>query len=403
MPRSKAKRADRVLRSSVVKPNSVSESSLNQLVDAEVAETAGSAAEEVQVIDDTVKYTEPESGKSVGSELVKDNEYEVNLSTTVSLDLSHEKMAESADTFAAVKAPTFNGKGDALTFMKQFDKFLKYRAIENDENKTLNLLTVLLKDSASDWVDSLPDSEKDTIAALRASFEKRYMSPESVKYKCAQELFTRKQCDETADDYITDMRKLASQIKATDDILRYAIMNGLRSDISVFVAQKQPESIDDVIQAARLAEVTLPRNHQQDNEPILKQLAEMNEEMKRLGSRLDRQSTANVRTRSPTPERRSVSFADETAQFHQQRDGRFGGRSFQPPRYGQIKQVFQQQQNQKQPMTYNTENQLCTRCGRFHIDISQCIAWGKTCYRCNKRGHLASCCMSAARPNMQQY
>jgi hypothetical protein len=307
--------------------------------------------------------------------------------------------SEMAD--ATIKAPTFDGKSDAYTFLKQFEKYIQYRGVEADPDRQLRLFTVLLKDSAGDWIDSLPDVEKNTFSALKASFEKRYLSPESVRIKCAKELFTKRQGSDTADDYITSMRKLAVRINATDDILKYAIMNGLQADIAVFVAQQQPDTIEDVIQAARLAEVTVQRDRG-DSDLILQQLADMKEEMRRM--RLEHQSTANIQPKSPTPDRRTVSFANETANHttSSQRGGRFGGRTFHPPRRQNNGQMHQAQyESQQQQPLVSDNSQLCTRCGRFHFDIRQCPAWNKTCYRCNKRGHFASCCMSVARPQQQ--
>jgi hypothetical protein len=63
-------------------------------------------------------------------------------------------MAESD----VVKPPTFSGKSDedADSFVKSFERYVKYREITASDKK-LNLFTVLLKDAAADWLDALPD------------------------------------------------------------------------------------------------------------------------------------------------------------------------------------------------------------------------------------------------------
>ena len=46
-------------------------------------------------------------------------------------------------------------------------------------------------------------------------------------------MFSQKQGqDETSDDYITQMTKLGRLIQADDKMMRYAILNGLRSEIA---------------------------------------------------------------------------------------------------------------------------------------------------------------------------
>jgi len=130
---------------------------------------------------------------------------------------------------AAIKPPLFHGKADedADAFIKTLDRYITYKEI-TDATKKVNLFAVLLKDSAGDgdWYESLADDRKDTDTHLRAAFAARYQTPDSLKFKCANEIFTRKQAlDESVDDYIMHMRKLAKSISADDSILRFAVIN----------------------------------------------------------------------------------------------------------------------------------------------------------------------------------
>jgi hypothetical protein len=129
----------------------------------------------------------------------------------------------------SVKPPVFSGKpdDDADGFVRAFDRYIKYREI-TDNGKKLNLFAVLLKDNAADWYDALSETSKDTFAHLSEAFAARYQSPDSLKYKCANDLFTKKQAEtESVDEYVTRLRKLARLIGADDRILTFAVINGL--------------------------------------------------------------------------------------------------------------------------------------------------------------------------------
>jgi len=117
-----------------------------------------------------------------------------------------------------IKAPTFSGRAveDADGFIKAFDRYAKYRDI-TDNDKKLNLFVILLHNAAASWLDSLPDSSKDTYDHLLAVFAIRYSLTESLKFKCANDLFSRKQLpDESVDNYVTQMRKTARLIDVDD-------------------------------------------------------------------------------------------------------------------------------------------------------------------------------------------
>ena len=214
--------------------------------------------------------------------------------------------------FAAVRPPTFSGKpdADADSFIKAFDRYLRYQEVE-DAVKQRNLLAVLFKDAAADWFESLADGHKNNIGNLRTAFADRYQTPEALKFKSASEIFTRKQRDdESVDDYILYMRKLGKLISADDNILRFAIINGLKPYISAQVTQARSETIDDILNVARRAELTLPRVMMTagDNSVVAKQLAELTEDVRRLTTYINKATTTKIESRSPTPERR-VRFA----------------------------------------------------------------------------------------------
>jgi hypothetical protein len=206
----------------------------------------------------------------------------------------------------SVKPPVFSGKpdDDADGFIKAFDRYVKYREI-TDNGKKLNLFAVLLKDNADDWYDALSEASKDTFAHSSKAFAARYQSPDSLKYKCANDLFTKKQDEaESVDDYV-----MARLIGADDSILTFAVINGLKPYLSAQVLQAKPDSVDKILEVTRLAELTMPKMALMASESVICQLlAEMQADTHRLSRKVDKAMTTSIESRSPTPERR-VRFA----------------------------------------------------------------------------------------------
>jgi hypothetical protein len=212
------------------------------------------------------------------------------------------------------------------------------------------------------------------------------------------------------------MRKLAKLIAADDNILRFAIINGLKTYISIQVTQAKPSTIDGILDVARLAEVTLPRAMEMEasSSPISKQLAE-------ITARLDRMSTAAIRSRSSTPERK-VNFAS-TAQSTTHVDDAIDARPdqpwtqrqrrpFQPSSFNrQPRHVTYNQQQQQQRPTFQRQASVidnmttCSRCARHHAKTDFCPAMdpSKYCNFCGKQFHFAAACFAAAKQRQQQY
>jgi hypothetical protein len=294
----------------------------------------------------------------------------------------------------SVKPPVFSGKpdDDADGFVRAFDRYIKYREI-TDNGKKLNLFAVLLKDNAADWYDALSEVSKDTFEHLNKAFAARYQSPDSLKYKCANDLFTKKQAEtESVDEYITRLRKLARLIGADDRILTFAVINGLKPYLSAQVLQSNPDSADKILEVARLAELAMPKMALMASESVICQrLAEMQTDMHRLSTKVDKAMTTSIESRSPTPERR-VRFARSA--------------SPESPRHEAPTASYRSRQRGFQRDAYNEEQRgeaqhtgPCTRCARNLGKNAFCPARDprKVCYYCRKPGHFQAACLSAPR------
>ena len=97
--------------------------------------------------------------------------------------------------------------------------------------------------------------------------------------------------------YVSDMMKRASECHAADDMTRYAIINGLRPEIRVYVLQQAPTAEDTVV-------------------PPTTSLAE---EVLEAIRRLETRSTASIgeqrRQRSPSPYRYRSTSGDRRVRF----------------------------------------------------------------------------------------
>ena len=226
--------------------------------------------------------------------------------------------------------------------------------------------------AAADWLDSLDAQAIRTIADVKTAFDGRWKTPDIVKLKSAREIFSRKQGqEETSDDYITQMTKLGKLIQADEKMMRYAILNGLRSEIATYVTQQKPTNIDQLLAESRVAELTMPSQPTHDSA--------LHAKADRFVDSWQKMSVNPIRdNRSPTPTRKQVTFtpADRQsptsqpwtrrrfrpnspyprAQFTEQTGPRFRG--------GAPRGQFQRQQPIR-PQTQSPQTARCPKCGHI--------------------------------------
>ena len=111
------------------------------------------------------------------------------------------------------------------------------------------------------------------------------------------------------------MQQLARSIKADEKMVRFAILNGLLPHIANYVTQKQPTTITELLDAARIAELTHPVAVETDT-AVTAQLAGVQEQLRQLTAKWDNSVVASVNRpdeskRSWTPPR-AVSYTHLT-------------------------------------------------------------------------------------------
>ena len=72
-----------------------------------------------------------------------------------------------------------------------------------------------------------------------------------MKYKHANDLFNKKHRDMSVDDFCAKMQCLAKVVEADDNMLRYAVINGLKPEIRNHVTCTQPTTWSDLVHQNR--------------------------------------------------------------------------------------------------------------------------------------------------------
>ena len=164
---------------------------------------------------------------------------------------------------------------------------------EYDDRKALPLFKVLMVGPAVDWLESLPEDKTKDYKVLQKTFDERFQTPDVVKFKSAKAIFSRRQADENVDEFCESMLKLGRRVEVNEAMLRYAILNGLRPEIAAYVTQQKVTTMEQHLEAARVAELTAPNKGVTDN-TILEQLADVRSEVKRMAANWDRLTASPI-------------------------------------------------------------------------------------------------------------
>ena len=132
------------------------------------------------------------------------------------------------------------------------------------------LFALLMKRSADTWFSSLPTADRANFTRVTALFEEKYAPAPISLWRKASELWSRDQKpQESVEEFYASMSRRASEVGATADMTRYAVIRGLRPELRTYVLQQNPTTITALLDAAKIAEATVVETGPSVNSQIL--------------------------------------------------------------------------------------------------------------------------------------
>jgi hypothetical protein len=337
----------------------------------------------------------------------------------------------------------------AEKWLEKFNMYCAFKKLGGEDK--LRLFHLLMKDRAADWLRALPEHKKQDTDSLTQEFISRHQLSCVEKWKQKAELWKRKQLPmESVDDYVATMQATARRLKMPESYLADAIMQGLHPELRLHVLHSRAETVDEILEAARVSEVAHSANTTSASQMealtakvdllLTNMVANKSEESAtapkkvtftqavvaaETTNRPNRERPYSPAGRSPSrsplrsfddyqssagplrrewsdndrPFRRETDRRRETTQDRQQSSSRRPAFNGQSPAMQQQKGLFHNQQFQRQPR-YNTALQQrlsgnCKFCGGSHqLGRQFCPAANVQCFICAKMGHMAKVCRS---------
>jgi hypothetical protein len=333
----------------------------------------------------------------------------------------HQSALHQPKISDAVIAPRpFNGinTDKAEDWLKYFIKFANFKGLT--ERDRIDIFAMLLQDGAADWFNTLSESQTRSWDAVEREFRAMYSKPDVLKYQEASALWLNPQkSDERVDLFITRLKKEASRLNMPDNMLHYAVLNGLRPAIRSHCLQQGTRTLDETLKAARIAEASqasdpltslLMETIKVTSQAAQKQAADIAQLTKQVASLNDKPEALAqpVNTVGPTDQQsgRGPPGRGPYRQGQGHNDGHPQGRPQQPRPQQQQRMLYSQRaQQQQQAPTSNSNSAAarasggtCFRCGRDDCrGRDSCYARDQVCRNCRKIGHFARVCRSTGR------
>ena len=266
-------------------------------------------------------------------------------------------------------------------------------------------------------VDERIEPGPPSLQASEREFRAVFLRPAVLRYQEASNLWLNPQgAAERVDVFVTRLKRTAEDLNLPDNMLQMAVLNGLRSQIRTHCLTQGCQTLEETVQAARIAEASISADPVTDlllqtlkcnAETALKQQGDLKQiatkiaslEAAQKPSLVENEVSAVDNSKRQTEAPRTAGARSSDRPTWQRL--RFNPRQQQRQLYGE-RQQQQQQQTQQQPtqQQFNSTNRMtssgaCYRCGSYHDQGAVCRAIGLTCFKCGKINHLARVCRSA--------
>jgi hypothetical protein len=315
-----------------------------------------------------------------------------------------------SDSF--IQPPLFYGKPteSAEDYLKIFNRYCDFRRLPAEQRA--QLFALLLREGALHWVGTLDTTRVNDFDYLSEEFRNHYFKAAQLKYRDAADLFAAKQQqDETVQDFIVRVKRIAERLRVDDEMLNYAVISGLKTHVKTYVLQHDPRTLADTEKLARIIETCGASDPLQsavlDSIKASSELAkQQTAQISKLMEKINQLTEAQQQSKEDKQNVAASSFARQ--------DGVNRGDTIQGNSQRQFKQTPQRMQRQnygrsqmgQAPRTFPTtvaqnRQSVCQRCGLNHSREQTCRALNVECYNCHKIGHLSRVCKSAKRTPQQ--
>ena len=314
-----------------------------------------------------------------------------------------------SDTILAPKPFKGTSTENAHFWLEYFERYINYRQLS--ENDARALFCMLMHESASDFLSSLPDADQLSLVGLKQAFKQNYFRNPELRWRDAGDLWTKSQRpQESVAEYVVRIRQAAKRLELSDQTLQYAFLNGLKPCLRAAVVQHGAKTMQDSIQIAKNAEAAIEPDSSDMQTLLMKALQAQTDAAARQSAEMKQLSASVAALSSETaPPRQQGGAYDRTGDHSRPQQQQ------QPPRRPWIRNLKPTPQN-RQRLNYAAQAQdstggqvsvrqhisaqpdVCRMCGREPHSREDCPARGQTCLVCRKLNHFAAVCRSG-RPN----
>ncbi len=159
----------------------------------------------------------------------------------------------------SLKIKPFSGEEgeDGRLWLKRFNQWLSLKTFKDDDQKKGSMEFHLIG-KANDWHESLGSVDKKTYATLEAAFKKRYFpSADEQSLRLGRLFASQQQPNEPVLDYLSGFIKEARYLEIDEAQILKAATAGLKRDIHKELVLAKPATLTDMIERARLVEISL--------------------------------------------------------------------------------------------------------------------------------------------------